>query len=56
MKSYTKKNKYSSPNGSIENQNSKKNSDHLNEQEKDRHNKPLNTGNRIEKKWFPKTK
>jgi hypothetical protein len=54
MKSYNKKNKHSSPQNS--DQNSKKDFDHLNEQEKKNHNKPLNTGNHIEKKWFPRTK
>lgn len=37
-------------------ENSKKDFEHLNDQEKDNHNKPLNSGNHFEKKWFPRTK
>lgn len=51
-----KKNKHDSSNGSSESQNSKKDFEHLNEQEKKNHNKPLNTGDHIEKKWFPRSK
>ncbi len=53
MKSYTKKNKNNSAHNSTENQNSKKDFDHLNDQEKKNGNKPLNSGNHFEKKWFP---
>lgn len=35
---------------------SSKKREQLNELEKKTHNKPLNTGNHIEQKWFPRTK
>jgi len=42
--------------GSSKGQNSQKDFSQLNEQEKKNGNKPLNTGDHIEKKWFPRSK